>query len=216
VLGSRVLVVLVLYFPLVEVEKPFQDVLDAVGFLVGVARESLPLPVEELLCGEVAEDEVAVEDQHDSHEQKGRDAENGQHYAERVLLQSQPQVFLAVDPVVVHYDDAHGEGDDQGHEEGEQEEEELFVVALADAGAQPGTVVVHLLDADSADVAVAGSGRAVDVAGEAELHPADLQGFGNDVADLYVALDVLILGYGEVLAVSLVLFILGGGSGTIF
>ena len=87
---------------------------------------------------------------------------------------------------------------------------------VADAGAHPGTVVVHLLDADSADVAVAGSGRAVDVAGQAELHPADLQGFGNDVADLYVTLDVLVFGYGEVLAVSLVLFILSGESGTIF
>ena len=36
-LGSGVLVVLVLDLPLVEGEEPFEDILEAVGLLVGIA-----------------------------------------------------------------------------------------------------------------------------------------------------------------------------------
>ena len=76
--------------------------------------------------------------------------------------------------------------------------------------------MVHLLDADPANVAVAGSGGPVDVAGQAELDPADLEGLGDDVADLDVAPDVLVLGDSQVLAVGFVLFVLGRMGGTIF
>lgn len=157
-----------------------------------------------------------MEEEHNAHEKEARDTENGQDDAEGVLLESQSEVFLALDAVVVDDDDAHGEEDHECHEEGEEEEEELFVVAFSDAGAQPGTVVVHLLDADSAHVAVAGSRRAVDVAGQAELDPADPQGLGHDVADLDVAADVLVLGDGQVLALGLEFFVLGGRKSTIF
>ena len=68
------------------------------------------------------------------------------------------------------------------------------IVSLPDAGPHPGAMMVHLFYADAADVAVAGPGGAVDVAGHAELDLVDFLGVGDDVGDLNVALDVLVLG----------------------
>ena len=53
-----------------------------------------------------------------------------------------------------------------------------MVVTFANAGTQPGTVMIHLLNADPADIAVAGTGRSVDVAGHAEFESIDLASVG--------------------------------------
>ena len=48
--------------------------------------------------------------------------------------------------------------------------------------------MIHSFDADSADVAVAGSGGPIDVAGETEFKSNDSDSFWNDIADLNMIL----------------------------
>lgn len=69
--GRGVLMVFVFDFALGDVEAHFEHVFEAVGLLVRVARGGLPFVLEELLGGEVFQDEVGVQDQHDPHEHHG-------------------------------------------------------------------------------------------------------------------------------------------------
>ena len=55
-------------------------------------------------------------------------------------------------------------------EGGPKERDEVLVVSLADAGAEPWAVVVQALNAAAASAAVDGAGRPVDVTGCAVLH----------------------------------------------
>ena len=208
-LRSRVLIVFVFDLSFVEVEKSFENVFEAAGLLIGIAREGLPLAVKKLLSGEITEDEEGMEEHHDPHEQECWDRKNCQNNGEGVLLEGQSEVFLPVDKVVVHDDDAHREGDDQSHKEREQKKEKLFVIAFPNAGAQPRTVMVHFLNADSTYIAVTGSGRSIDVASKAKFNLAHLESLGYNITDLNVALNVLVLGNGQVVALSFVLFVLG-------
>lgn len=68
--------------------------------------------------------------------------------------------------------------------------------------------MVHPFNANSADVAVAGPGRAVDIAGEAELYPVDFERLGEDVRDLNVRLDVLVFGDEEEFFINFVFLVL--------
>lgn len=92
----------------------------------------------------------------------------------------------------------------------------MFVVAFAYAGTDPGTVVVHFLDADSADVAVAGSGRTIDVAGHAEFDEVDFESFWDDVGDGYVISDLLVTRYLQEGVFCFVFFVLSERRVTIF
>lgn len=91
-----------------------------------------------------------MEGEHHGYEYAGRDAENYQNYWQWVGL-------LVVD----EDSDAHANGNEDEGQEGKQVEVVVRVVVLADAGAQPGAVVVHSLDADSTLAAVMGPGRPV-------------------------------------------------------
>lgn len=76
--------------------------------------------------------------------------------------------------------------------------------------------MVRLLDADPADVAVFGSGGAIDVAGEAKLDLVDFPGIWDDIGDLDVSFDVFVFGDEQEFALCFVLLILGLILGTIF
>ncbi len=73
-------------------------------------------------------------------------------------------------PVEEHEGDAEAENEEHVGGEGGEEVEEVFVVAAADAVADPGAVVVHGVDAGVADAAVGAARRAVELAGGAPLH----------------------------------------------
>lgn len=74
----------------------------------------------------------------------------------------------------------------------------MFVISFADAGAKPGTMVIHLFDADSTNITMTGSGWSVDIAGETKLDSIDTNGLRNNIAYLNMTLNVLVLGNGQI------------------
>lgn len=57
----------------------------------------------------------------------------------------------------------------------------MLVVLFSYAGTHPWAVMIHLLDADSADITVFGPRGSVDVAGEAKFYLADFSGIRDDI-----------------------------------
>ena len=76
--------------------------------------------------------------------------------------------------------------------------------------------MVQFLYANSADIAVAGPGRPVDVTSHTEFVRIDLESIRYDVGDLYVALDVLVFWDHEEIIVHFVFLVLGYSMLTIF
>ena len=76
--------------------------------------------------------------------------------------------------------------------------------------------MVHFLYAYSTNIAMTGSGRSIDVTGEAKFNPAYFDCLGDDVADLDMTFYVLIFGYGEIVILCFVFLVLSGECSTIF
>ena len=92
----------------------------------------------------------------------------------------------------------------------------MFVVLLSDACAQPRTVMVHFLYADSTDIAVTRPWGSVYVAGHTKFDAVDFDAIGDDIGDLYMTSDVLVLGDKQQIALHFVSFVLDRGGNTIF
>ena len=76
--------------------------------------------------------------------------------------------------------------------------------------------MIHFLDTYSTNIAMTGSGRSIDVTGEAKFNPAYFDSLGDDITDLDMTFYVLVFGYGEIVTFCFVFFILSGEWGTIF
>lgn len=68
----------------------------------------------------------------------------------------------------------------------------MLIIPLADARAHPRAVMVHLLDADSADITMTGPRRSIYVASHAEFDAADFKSLRYDVGNLYMIFYLLI------------------------
>ena len=68
--------------------------------------------------------------------------------------------------------------------------------------------MVQLLYANSTDIAMAGPRRTIYVTGHAKLNSIDLQRFRNDIGNLNMALDMLILGDNEQVALHFISLVL--------
>ena len=110
--------------------------------------------------------------------------------------------------IVVHNYDAHDEHYQKLDHQSEKKQVKLLVISLTDAGSKPRTVMVQLLYANSTDIAMAGPRRTIYVTGHAKLNSIDLQRFRNDIGNLNMALDMLILGDNEQVALHFISLVL--------
>jgi hypothetical protein len=93
-----------------------------------------------------------------------------------------PKVYRQIiDPIYLHYHYAHGKHNDDFNEEREKEEIKLLIISLSNAGAQPGAMMIHFLDADTTDVTVARSRRSIDITGHTEFDSINLNAFWKDI-----------------------------------
>ena len=139
--------------PAARVEWVETHVLDLVVPLMAFGAKVLP-------GGDACKAEADVEDEE---EQGVREAAGGVHAEEEAPAGG-------VEPCVGNLVVAHGEQVYAGSDSKGKEVEEVPVVALADAIAEPGTVVVHVCDADAALGAMRRPHGAPDVARIAVLH----------------------------------------------
>jgi hypothetical protein len=84
----------------------------------------------------------------------------------------------------------------------------VFIVTFSDACTNPRAMMIHFFYTYSADVAVAGSGRSVDIAGHTEFDAINFEGFGYYVGYLYMIFNLLIAWYLKEDAFHLILLIL--------
>lgn len=79
-----------------------------------------------------------------------------------------------------HIEETKSEQGDHENTQGQQEQEEVAVIATTDAVVHPGTMMVKCLDAVVADTAVGAPWRSIELAGGTPLHAY------CDTLDLYV------------------------------
>jgi hypothetical protein len=113
-----------------------------------------------------------------------------------------------VNLVVAHDHDAHDEDNKQLYEEWEEKEIKFLIVFLADAGAEPGTMMIEFLNANSTDITMTSPRRTIDITGHAKFDPINFPTFRNEIGNLYMTLDMLIFGYDQKITLHFVFLVL--------
>ena len=93
-----------------------------------------------------------------------------------------PESFTQRLLVLLHENDTHGKHNHHFQKQSQQEQVVLLIVALPNAGPDPRTVVVHLLNTNPTQVAVTRARRTIQVAGSAKLYSINLSSISPNVA----------------------------------
>jgi hypothetical protein len=96
---------------------------------------------------------------------------------------------LTISHVSIHYQHTHRKNYDSLDKQRKEEEVILLIVALSNASAYPRAMMIHLLNANPAEIAMTGPGRAVDVTGKAKFDFVYLHHIRDDVGNVIVALE---------------------------
>lgn len=96
---------------------------------------------------------------------------------------------MTISRVSIHYQHTHRKNYDSLDKQRKEEEVILLIVALSNASAYPRAMMIHLLNANPAEIAMTGPGRAVDVTGKAKFDFVYLHHIRDDVGNVIVALE---------------------------
>jgi hypothetical protein len=144
-----------LYLSLTSCKKSFKKVFDNIRFAIGISSHFVPKAIKKLFSGNINSSNISMKAKHNSHKDKPRHTNKHKHNGH------------GPNPIINHHKDTHNNNIHQHNNKTEQKQIKIFIVILANANPQPGTMMIHPLDAYSTIAAVVSTWGTVNVAGVA-------------------------------------------------